>query len=107
MTYVCAQSDVVRRHAVLACNSLDLRAKNKLAWYENNQSANGGVWAGFQLNGLLNFLPGSPIPAIQLNSTSSSVPEPASGMLFGGGLLLLRFMRKKKSRKAREGTFRE
>lgn len=81
--------------------------KNELAWYQNNQAVNGGVWAGFQLNAMFDFVPGSPIPAIQLNSASSSVPEPASGMLIGGGLFLLRFVRAKKSRKPWQGTLAE
>lgn len=71
--------------------------KNELAWYQNSQSVLGRVWAGFSLNGLLDFTPGSPAPAIQLNSTSP-VPEPADGMLFGSGLTLLGFARRKWSR---------
>jgi hypothetical protein len=56
--------------------------KNEVAWYQNNQDLAGGIWAGDSLDAMLNFLPGSPIPAIQLNST----PEPAAELLLGGGL---------------------
>jgi hypothetical protein len=55
--------------------------KNNLAWYENNQGVTGGIWAGDNLNGLLNFVPASPAPAVQLNSLApTSVPEPASAV---------------------------
>jgi len=71
--------------------------KNKLALYQNNQGVTGGVWAGSSLNGLIDFEPGSPAPAIQLNSASTSAtPEPASVFLFGSGLLLLGLSRTKK-----------
>jgi hypothetical protein len=70
--------------------SLTSTQKNELAWYQNNQSVNGGLYAGNSLNALLQFTPGSPTPAIQLNSTAAaSTPEPSSGILIGGALLLL------------------
>jgi hypothetical protein len=65
--------------------------KNELAWYENDLGLTGGIWAGNVLDDMLNFVPGSPMPAIQLNSVS--VPEPASEILLGSGLLMLAFCR--------------
>jgi hypothetical protein len=49
-----------------------------------------GFGLGNSINNLLQFTPGSPAPAIQLNSTAAaSMPEPASGILIGSTLLLL------------------
>jgi len=61
--------------------------KNKLAWYENDQNVSGGVWAGNSLDQMLNFVSGSPMPAIELNTVeTSAVPEPAGGTLLVMGL---------------------
>lgn len=69
--------------------------KDKLAWYQNNQLVAGGIWAGNSLDAMLEFVPGSPAPAIELDSTSStSVPEPASGVLVGTLLLIASLLRR-------------
>ena len=84
------------QHPLLSANTqywfviaLTNAQKDKLAWYQNNQGVAGGIFAGNSLNGFLEFVPDSPAPAIELNSTSSTpVPEPASGVLVGTLLLI-------------------
>jgi len=62
--------------------------KLNLAWYQNNQGLDGGIWIGNNLDALIQAEPASPMPAIQLNSTSSSpVPEPCTMLLFCSGLV--------------------
>src|SRR5262249_2857017 len=61
--------------------------KLNLAWYWNDQGVGGGVWIGNSLSGLIEALPASPAPAIQLNSTAvTAVPEPASWIGLASGL---------------------
>lgn len=80
--------------------SLTSAQKNELAWYQNSQGVDGGIWLGFGLTNLTQFTPGSPTPAIQLNSTAeASTPEPASGILLGSALLLLLVKRQTATRK--------
>lgn len=81
----------------------------QVAWYENNQGVAGGINESSSLNGpFLGFVPGSPIPALQLNSTAggsggstggtTTVPEPGSLCMFGicvAGLLLAMRMAKR------------
>ena len=58
----------------------------QVAWYENNQGVAGGIFAG-NSGSMIEFLPASPMPAIQLNSTSggstTTVPEPGSLPMLG------------------------
>jgi len=70
--------------------------KDNLAWYENNQGIKGGVWAGNSLSGLIEFEGDSPMPAIQLNSTTT--PEPATVLLIATSLLLWGIWRVKSRR---------
>lgn len=65
--------------------------KNEVAWYQNSQGLNGGVWAG-NLNPLFQFSPGSPVPAIRLTSIAA-VPEPGIPLLLISGLLALALAR--------------
>jgi len=68
--------------------------KLNLAWYENNQGITGGVWAGFGTDALINFVPGSPAPAIQLTSqTATPVPEPSSALVLAMVAALLSIFR--------------
>ena len=58
--------------------------KLHLAWYWNDQGVPGGVWFGNSLGALIEAVPNSPAPAIQLNSTATTpVPEPSSGIELG------------------------
>jgi len=74
---------------------------NHVAWYQNSEGIAGGIWAGDRLDAMLEFVPDSPIPAIQLNSTAL-VPEPAAGMLLGTGLCAVILLSRKWSSKYRE-----
>lgn len=74
--------------------ALTAAQKDEVAWYQNNQGLKGGVWAG-GLNGLLEFEPDSPMPAIQLTSIAA-VPEPNTYVLWAGGLMLLALCRANK-----------
>ena len=68
---------------------IDVAADQKLnlAWYQNDEGVTGGIWIGNSLDSLIEALPNSPAPAIQLNSTTAStVPEPAGGMGLAAGL---------------------
>jgi len=69
--------------------------KNELAWYENDQGIDGGIWAGNSLTGLISFEPASPAPAIQLDmvGSTSAMPEPGSGTLLAGLALILMLSR--------------
>ena len=56
--------------------------KDKLAWYQNNQGVAGGIWFGNALDGLIEAVPASPMPAIELDTVAAvAVPEPAGGIL--------------------------
>jgi len=70
---------------------IDQTHAEQVAWYENDQSMPGGIWFGFDLNNLLEAVPASPMPALELASTAAApVPEPATTLLFlASGLLLL------------------
>ena len=64
------------------------------AWHPNNQGIDGGVFAGDDLSQLLHFVPDSPAPAIELDSTEPApVPEPAPAPLLSGGVLMIAFRR--------------
>ena len=82
-------------HPVLQTNQLywfvlTQTKAEQAAWYENNQGVGGGAWAGSNLNNLLQFVPDSPAPAIELNPADvAAVPEPSGAGLLGGGILLL------------------
>jgi hypothetical protein len=70
----------------------------QVAWYENNQEITGGVWEGLGptgLDNLLQFVPGSPAPAIQLNAT----PVPSAALSLGSGLVLLTLARAARRRR--------
>jgi len=47
----------------------------EVAWYENDQGVAEGIWAGSSLNGMIQFLPASPMAALQV----LSVDEPIKG----------------------------
>jgi len=51
-------------------------------WLANNQSVDGGSWAGDSLSGLSQVSAGAETPVIQLDASSvAPIPEPASRML--------------------------
>jgi hypothetical protein len=76
--------------------TLTAAQRNNVAWYQNNEGITGGIWAGNSLDSMLEFVPDSPAPAIQLNSTPA--PEPAGGVLLGGGLCAIAFLLRKSGR---------
>jgi hypothetical protein len=49
--------------------ALSAAQRNNVAWYQNDEGITGGLWAGNSLDAMLEFVPDSPTPAIQLNST--------------------------------------
>jgi hypothetical protein len=62
-----------------------------VAWFQNDENINGGLWSGTTLNNLAPDSLSNPAPGIELLSTttSSGVPEPGTGVLLGAGSLLL------------------
>jgi hypothetical protein len=71
-------------------------SSNQVTWFENDMSVTGGVRVGSTINGLAQNFAASPTPGITLNSAASAVPEPASALLFGCGILGLIAMRSRR-----------
>ena len=83
--------------------SLTTAQKDHLAWYQNSQGLAGGIWAGNVANGLLNFVPASPAPALELDSLqASATPEPHNRILIGVGLLALACAIQARARRRRQ-----
>ena len=81
-------------HPLLAADTqywfvISQTSRSQVAWYENSQGAVGGIWESPDSQHWLQFVPNSPMPALQVNS-ASPVPELANtAWSLGGALLLL------------------
>ena len=63
----------------------------EVSWYQNNQTATGGIWEGGNLTQMLQFLPGNPMPALEVLSVEEPGPGCKSTYKSGSGPSFLQF----------------